>query len=88
MQLGPIRTCRGDNCSKPMVWVIMESGKKNPVDFVPSDKGNILVEVADDGKTINGRTLKGDELYRAKQEGVKLRTSHFATCPDSKAFKK
>ncbi len=75
--------CR--SCQAPMFWVTMEpSGKKNPLDPEPSEKGNI--RMTDTGE--RWIVLKGDELVKARERGDKLHLSHFATCPNSLAHRK
>lgn len=75
----PCRTCKA-----PMFWVEMRpSGKKNPLDEQPSEKGCVLV-----GGDGTARVLVGGELAAARSLGMKLYLSHYATCPDAKQWRK
>lgn len=77
-----VQPCR--SCKAPMLWVVLPSGKRNPLDLEPTLKGNVLVlpgpedwrlgvVVHDQDLLQEVRTLFADRLH----------TSHFATCPDA-----
>ena len=71
--------CR--SCRAWILWVQLRSGKKMPLDYVPSVDGNIIVE--------NGfaRVLGAVELS-ARPAGERRHTSHFATCPQAAKFRR
>lgn len=70
-----MNACR--SCKAPVRWVIMESGRRNPLDAEPTDRGNVALEAGGQ----RGIVLAGDELARARAHGEPLYLSHFATCP-------
>lgn len=78
-------TCK--SCSAPVLWVIMPSGKRNPLDAEPSDKGNVRARALQTRGEMNGHTqgvvLKGPALEEARAAGEQLYVSHFATCPSA-----
>lgn len=69
---GDIGVCRG--CGKLIVWVVMESGKRMPVDPNPSPIGNIVCTKG-----------VGKQVPTPAEDA---RLSHFATCPQADRFKK
>ncbi len=70
--------CR--SCGQAVLWVeILGSGKKNPLDPLPTADGNVVL--VGDGKA---EALRKDS-HRA--EGELRYISHFATCPNAKAHK-
>lgn len=70
-------------CSAPMMWKKTPAGKSNPLDPDPTPRGNVVLVEPD-----ACRTLAGDELARAREEGVSLYLSHFVTCKFAAAFRK
>ena len=70
---GEVGTCRG--CGKVIVWVVMDSGKRMPIDPNPVPTGNI---VCTNGK---GRQVP-------TPHDVEARLSHFATCAQADRFKR
>lgn len=58
--------------------------KPNPIERLPSDNGNLLVEWS----TLTYSVVKKDEIEKAKRMGIKLHTSHFATCPKKERFRR
>lgn len=86
----PNAPCR--SCKAPMLWVTLPSGKRNPLDAEPSPDGNILLlELQDRG----GRPWRlatvvqnDDLLAEARELGVPLYRSHFATCPDAEEHRR
>lgn len=84
----PIQPCTG--CGRPMLWVTMPSGKRNPVEYEPrpnDPQPNILVVERDDphlGAWRLGVQLHDRELVEeAIAAGFRVTTSHFAdrACP-------
>lgn len=78
-----VQACR--DCRRPMLWVTMPSGKRNPLDVDPVDEGedarNVIVVEREDGWRI-GVVLHDEELKaEALEQGFTLRSSHHATCP-------
>lgn len=66
-----------------MMWRKTPAGKSNPLDPQPSRRGNVVLVEPD-----ACRTLSGDELREAREDGLSLYTSHFATCPSAAHFRK
>lgn len=76
----------GDNCrscGNPIVWAVTKRGKNIPIDPQPTPNGNILLR-----DNIAGHK---DAVYLSAaiqpNPGEKKYTSHFATCPNSKAHR-
>lgn len=81
MAKGKCRSCQAD-----ILWVVMaKTGKKNPLDFEPSDKGNVFINERGKGIALTATGKAEIELRFGK---VDLRLSHFATCPNAKQHKK
>lgn len=76
--------CR--TCGAPIVWAVLPSGRRMPVDRDPSPAGQIRLET--DGET-DGETdrravvLNAADASAARHAGEALYLSHFATCPDA-----
>lgn len=71
--------CR--SCGAPVVWRLTPSGKRMPVDPVPTGDGTVVIDGA---KAI---ALSADAL--ADLDAWEPRyTSHFATCPQADAWRK
>lgn len=74
-------TCR--SCGAAIIWVKMKNtGKANPVDAEPSDKGNLEISNGE------GVVLSKSGAVGFRAAGGKLHLSHFATCPDRAAHRK
>lgn len=73
--------CR--SCGAAIAWVQTESGKQMPLDAEPSPDGNMACMA-------NGsyRVLTGSDLEAAKKNGIALRKSHFATCPNAASHRR
>lgn len=70
-----------DSCHAPIIWATTTNAKKMPVDYEPSEQGNIALQPG-------GLGPLAIVLSVAKQFGRKgLRTSHFVTCPDAKTWR-
>jgi len=87
--IGPCRACKAS-----MRWVVMASGKRNPLNPTPdAHKGNILLPDDDEARALGvpvGRavTLSTSEAARRRAMGESLYLSHFATCPNRGDFGK
>jgi hypothetical protein len=74
--------CR--SCGAPMIWAVMASTKRRmPLDAEPHPDGTI--EIQPDGTY---GVLKGDVLAEARAAGAKLYRSHFASCKQSREWRK
>lgn len=73
--------CRG--CPAPVIWVVLDSGKRMPVDEVPHAGGN--VKIWESRGVQCGRVLGPLEVEMSTDE---LHTSHFVTCPDAASFRR
>lgn len=69
------------SCKAPIRWVLMDSGKRNPLDPEPSAKGNVVLDGESHLGETRGVVLTGDELEHARAQRQALYLSHFATCP-------
>lgn len=65
-------TCNGPNCRAPIFWVRMVSGMLMPIDAKPV---RIIL-------------LDGDSMAEARYRFTQGWTPHWATCPDSKTFRR
>jgi len=74
----PRSECR--SCKAPAVWAHTETGAMM-VDYEPSSSGNI--ELTYERGRWRARVLAKAELELLAGEGLVLRTSHFATCPNA-----
>lgn len=71
-----------ESCHAPVIWAVTANAKRMPVDFEPTEGGNIALRPG-------GMAPVATVLSVAKQFGRKdLRTSHFATCPDAKLWRR
>jgi hypothetical protein len=82
----PGETQRCEACEAPLIACLTKAGKVAPIVFNPSDEGNVLV-FRKDGD-LHCRTFGGDTLAKLHEEGVPLRTNHFADCPERERFKR
>jgi hypothetical protein len=70
-----MNTCRA--CPAPVIWAHHKvTNKPNLLDSQPADDGNLLF----DEHTRLYEVLTSDDLKQAKEQGIKLYISHFATC--------
>lgn len=71
--------CR--SCPAQVVWAKHKTtDRANPLDPQPSEKGNLLL----DRSRMIYEVLTGDDLERAREQGIPLFVSHFATCPNAR----
>lgn len=89
----PEQTCR--SCPRRMLWVVMPSGKRNPLDLdvregdPPGDVLVVDVPHPSHGEHWRmGVVIRDPDLQREAVElGFTLRTSHFATCEHANAHR-
>lgn len=79
----PIVFCR--SCRAPIVWTITRNGKQMPVDAEPVESGNVELRL-EDGEL--HAVVHGVTQAAAERRGRELHTSHFATCPHSRAHRR
>lgn len=72
------KRCR--TCAARILWCVTESGRPMPVDFEPSDEGNIAITPQDDGTWL---AVVAGPLEQVEGASRIRRTSHFATCPNA-----
>lgn len=80
------KPCR--SCGAQMVFVETIFGKRIPLDAEPNmEKGNIVVA---NGVAIyiSGPKREGEARVVAERVGLRLYTSHFATCPNADQHRK
>lgn len=68
------------SCGAPIEWVLTQKGVKMPVNrgeviILPDKSGSIV------GLTLDGVVVKGNLSMNGTPGSVKVRISHFATCP-------
>jgi hypothetical protein len=66
-------SARCGSCGALIAWVRTAAGKRMPIDFEPTEDGNVVIEP--DGVV---HVLKAGEF---PVPGEARHTSHFATCP-------
>lgn len=66
--------CR--SCSAPVAWFVTPTGKRQPVDPVPTESGNVVVD-GDTATVLSADALAELDVWTPRY------TSHFATCPDA-----
>lgn len=77
---GPdVSACR--SCGAEILWAHTRDGKRIPLDAVPSPAGNVYLN--ESATFARASVLSGALLEAARSAGEKLRTSHFATCPQA-----
>jgi hypothetical protein len=74
--------CR--SCHAPIYWALTERGKRIPLDAVANPKGNMLLEPANETRTV-WRTRAFSPLFDGLQ---RLYMPHHATCPQGKEWKR
>jgi hypothetical protein len=92
---GQITHCR--DCGRDIVWARTNSGKPMPLEVPAAPDGNVAAlvpaqqRVGDDmalGLGTLAVVLAGDVLDEARDRGVRLYLSHFATCPAASTRKR
>lgn len=72
------------SCDAAIVWALLPSGKRMPLDATPAPDGNIAAR-RDANGDLHARVLKaGDEPADGERRG----TSHFSTCPNAAAHRR
>jgi hypothetical protein len=75
--------CR--SCSAEVLWVyFVSSGRRAPLDAEPTPDGRVLLEP--DG--IHARVVSAQRAMEARAAGEQTYTSHFATCPDKREWRR
>jgi hypothetical protein len=75
--------CR--SCGEPVVWAISLRGKRSPLDARPDAMRGTMLLAAADGEhgtrmAIHVSHLAEEARNAAQHQGLRLYTSHFATC--------
>jgi hypothetical protein len=74
-------TCR--SCGASIIWTLTPAGKRFPVDAEPDrESGTIFVRAG------YMRRLDGDELEEARARDAPLYVAHWATCPQSRSWRR
>jgi hypothetical protein len=76
------------SCGARVQWAMTERGKRMPVDYEPSPAGNILLQYRMNQPPL-AVYLGADAIEHL--DGLqrhRLFTSHFATCPQAKRWRK
>jgi len=82
-----ITACR--SCGAAIIWTITDAGKRMPVNAKPLDTGTLqLVGHAFGESLAISRVLSGDSLTAARENGVPLYLSHFASCPEATVWRR
>jgi hypothetical protein len=76
--------CR--TCKTPVLWTITPTGAKAPIDGAVDETGNVLV-LTPTGIGLLSVVLSGEALELARRNGVRLRLSHWASCPDRQEWR-
>jgi hypothetical protein len=75
-------------CEATMIWAISPAGARSPIDYAPSEQGNVLLLSPTGLGEVLAVVLSKDGLELARNRGLQLRTSHFVTCPNREEFKR
>jgi hypothetical protein len=77
--------CR--SCGAPILWAETITGRRMPLDYEPSDKGNIILGLRRERPPL---ALVQVEITRARllSAGELLYTSHFASCPQASTHRR
>jgi len=85
-----VRLSRCRSCNAEIVWCKTEAGKMMPVDAVPDfEKGSIVLRPQP--PVVGGKQappLAIQHVSSAQMPDDDLYTSHFATCPDAKKWRR
>jgi hypothetical protein len=71
-----------------MIWAISPAGARSPIDYAPSEKGNVLLLSPTDLGQVLAVVLTKDGLDLARERGIPLRLNHFASCPNAEEFRR
>lgn len=72
--------CR--SCNAPIIWTMTIKNRQMPVDAEPSNEGNITLEEQGAQRPILA------VYHSVRVPSLQYHTSHFATCPDRKKWRK
>lgn len=75
-------------CKAHMLWALTPSGAKQPIDYRPSENGNVLLLQPSGLGELLAIVLTGDTLNRARARGMDLRLPHHASCPNADEFRR
>lgn len=89
--------CR--SCKAEIFWCVTSAGKRMPVDAKPSPTGTLVLrtQAGDDGVEVNDEPLIAMSVKAAQElaeagiptpAGEPRFTSHFATCPQGRQWRK
>jgi hypothetical protein len=82
MSLGECEACHAH-----MLWTITPTGARSPIDYAPSETGNVLVLQPTGLSELLSVVLSGNALELARARGMQLRLSHFVSCPKADEFR-
>jgi len=82
MKIGNCRSCKAK-----VIWSETITGKAMPLDYTPTKDGNIILGLRDHKAPLALVQTK-QALERLRAKGELLYTSHFVTCPQSRAWRK
>ena len=71
-----------------LIWAISPAGARSPIDYVPSEKGNVLLLSPTDLGQVLAVVLTKDGLDLARERGIPLRLNHFASCANAEEFRR
>ena len=77
--------CR--SCGAAVIWAETILGRRMPLDYEPTKDGNIILGMRHDNVPL-ALVQTAQALARLKEKGEMLYTSHFATCPSGKKWRK
>jgi hypothetical protein len=83
--------CASKSCGAPIVWARTRTGSRMPVDASPDSDGGKYRLVDDGGpepRAIYGPQDPATIAALLAGDLVELHTSHFATCPQARAFRR
>jgi hypothetical protein len=79
--------CR--SCGAKILWATTEKGRRMPVDFSPNEKGNIFLQHRPEREPLAVyATAEQIAAFEGTLQQHRLFTSHFATCPEAKKWRK
>lgn len=71
------------SCKAEIFWAETEKGRPIPIDYAPTDRGNVVIIAPSDPR----EPLVASMDVKRRKEGPRY-TAHFATCPDAGAWRK
>lgn len=85
-----IEQCKARDCDADIVFARTHSGSRMPVDATPSPGGEWRLDDLGYIEPVAVYAAKNPEVLAASQAGtpIPLHTSHFATCPAAKRFRR